>query len=451
MLDKRILVIGTTPDYVAHITRGYPGRALFVNHILCKMPAVAPAPDESSKVRGDLTCPEDIADKIERHLARRRMEPIGITCFDCEWLGLTAHLAVRLRLPYPSADSIRLCRNKYLSKRVWTERDVPCPRSAMVCTTDEAKRFAEKIGGAVVLKPPVGSGSELTFLCPDPFGAGQAFIRLKDGLARRKANPLFWENSTDGGFGEKHHAVLAEEYITGREYSCDIMISGGRMSIIRSARKIRAASLPFGTTLAYQVPARLPDGVDGEAFGISLFRAAESLGLSEAICMVDFIVRDNKAMFLEITPRPGGDCLPPLIRECSGHDMLGMALDFAERRPIALKPQSQWRQLAGLRLLSRREGTVRSFDLSGLSADKRVLRVSIIRSTGHEVYLPPKNYDSWVLGYVIFQPDASGTLEEECREIAAKLIVTTEPFHASDSTEYSGQNQRPVEKSHAAA
>ncbi len=30
MSDRRVLVVGTTPDYVAHIHERYPGRALFL-------------------------------------------------------------------------------------------------------------------------------------------------------------------------------------------------------------------------------------------------------------------------------------------------------------------------------------------------------------------------------------------------------------------------------------
>ena len=36
--------------------------------------------------------------------------------------------------------------------------------------------------------------------------------------------------------------------------------------------------------------------------------AAQAVGLTRALCMVDFILQANELVFLEIAPRPGGDC-----------------------------------------------------------------------------------------------------------------------------------------------
>jgi hypothetical protein len=40
--------------------------------------------------------------------------------------------------------------------------------------------------------------------------------------------------------------------------------------------------------------------------------------------------------------------------------------------------------------------------------------------------LPPDDYDSRVLGHVIFAPSSAATLEAEARELAAKLILEME-------------------------
>jgi hypothetical protein len=163
-----------------------------------------------------------------------------------------------------------------------------------------------------------------------------------------------------------------------------------------------------------------------EVLSQHLKRAAEAMGMDRAFCMVDFIMRDDVPVFLELTPRPGGDCLPPLIRHACGSDILGLELDFAEGRPLHIPPIAQWHTLIGVRMFADRPGRIVRLDTRAIEADPRVKEVYLKRSLGHVVELPPEDYDSWLLGHIIFEANSSISIENQCHDLAAKLIVEME-------------------------
>ncbi len=421
MVDFRTLVIGTTADYIAAIHERYPGRVLFITDKSQALRREMPDLDSRTQLLCDLSVTNRVIRSVERHLEQWNIRPRGITCYDCEWLVLTAKIAQALQLTYPSAESVALCRDKMASKEVWLKAGVPCPQASIVSSPDEASQFALGVGSPVVLKPVSGSGSELTFVCDDPATASRMFKAVAGGLQRRAGLPMFARvDGTDEQSGEPQE-VIAEEFIKGVEFSCDVFVDNGNIEIIRLAEKIPRPAPPFGTTLAYIVPGRLPQGIDESQLHRILFQAASSLGLLRSLFMVDFIVRDGQIYLLELTPRPGGDCLPHLIKQSSGLDMLGLALDIAEKRPMEIPSSASWKKLVGLRLFAGGSGRIKRLDTTNLEKDPRVREIYFKRVPGEQVALPPKDYDTWILGHVIFEPNSLTNPDVECDEIAAKF------------------------------
>ena len=163
--------------------------------------------------------------------------------------------------------------------------------------------------------------------------------------------------------------------------------------------------------------------MDEDIFRNQLRTAAKSLGLDRAICMLDFIVRGEQAVMIELTPRPGGDCLPPLLLNCCKMDIFGCTLDFAEGNPLISSTSLQWQCLVGARLFATCSGEIEQIDSSVLLKDHRVVECHLKRGPGHRVILPPEDYESRLLGYVIFEPTGPESIENECIEIASKLKI----------------------------
>jgi len=250
---------------------------------------------------------------------------------------------------------------------------------------------------------------------------------MMDRLSEAGENRLYLQDPTAPGDLDPIQDVVLEEFIPGPEYSCDFFLENGRLEVIRTAKKIPTEGAQVGTTTAaYIVPAELPTEIPSPVFLDQLYRAATALGLDRALCMVDFIVWQGKAYLLELTPRPGGDCLPWLIQQCCGLDMIGLALDMAQGRNISTLPRQNWKTLVGLRLFAQHGGTVKEIDQGDLRQDPRVQEAFIKRRPGHKVVLPPNDYDSRLFGHVIFRPTTNASLEAECVELASKFRVVME-------------------------
>ncbi len=413
--SQPVLVVGTTADYIDWIRQAAPGRALFLTDPAIRQAAREPEPKPGEELLCALTDASRACDALAAHLRRYHLTPAGVACFDCESMELAATLAQELDLPYPSLTSIRQCRDKFLSKTIWQQHGVSCPPMRLIRAAEEAEEFQRQTGGPIVLKPLAGSGSELVFHCTSQVDCGPAFRAIIDGLQDRKGDRLY---------ADSEPLALAENCIHGQEYSCDFILETGQVKVIRLTRKIPAPAGPFGTTRGYILVDALPDPVANGKLADLLRSGAEALGLSRALCMADFMVCGADIVLLEMTPRAGGDCLPFLLRRARQLDMLLLSLDFAGQAPIRIEKDQDQIPHVGLRLHARGSGVLRDIDASSLLADSRLREIHLLRQLGHQVRMPPEDYNSWYLGHIIFQPSPDLDLASQCHELADRLRVT---------------------------
>jgi biotin carboxylase len=268
-----------------------------------------------------------------------------------------------------------------------------------------------------VLKPLSGSGSELIFRCDSEADCERYYRRIAQGLARRMNHRLYHPFSATGA------DILAEAYVGGEEYSCDFVLENDHVTLIRLARKILFAQDPFGTAKAYILPGVWPEAIDAGELERTLYRSARALQIQRAVCMLDFIVHHGRMVLLEMAPRPGGDCLPSLLRRCYQVDVLQLVLDFSRQQPFEFHLPALHPPMVGLRLHAAQAGTLVSIDSHDLRCDSRVKEIHLIRKPGHRIQLPPSDYDAWLLGHVIFVPDPDEDVAVQCRDLHEKLTI----------------------------
>jgi biotin carboxylase len=414
---EKILVVGTTSDYIEWLRRVGEGRVLFLTDPLIRQQAKEPAPAPKEEILCNLTNVALIRTALLDHLYRWNIALAGITCFDCESLGLTAFLAEELSLPFPTVESVRICRDKYTTSSRWLKRSVKTPHFKLARSPYDAADFREKVGRPCVLKPVSGSGSELVFRCETVSGCQRTAQVLLRGIQERKENRLY-SAATD--------CFLIEEFVEGVEYSCDFIFQKKEVRILRFTRKVKAQDAPFGTTRAYILTTCEAEGFDRKRLEAALGKAAQAVGLSRAICMADFLLCGKEVVFLELTPRPGGDCIPYLLSYAAGVDILKAALDFAENRTLNIPKFSPEKCCVGLRLHADRTGVICEISTERLEQDPRVKMIHLIRQSGHLVTLPPEDYESWYLGHVIFIPDPERDVEDQCKELQELVAVQIE-------------------------
>ncbi|MEX1313928.1 MAG: ATP-grasp domain-containing protein [Desulfotignum sp.] len=413
----KVLVVGTTADYIEWIRTRYPDEALFITAPSVRQSAWEPVPDPSEELVCDLSDPAALTNAVTAHLKTWSQTPAGIACFDCETMIPAARLARTLGLSYPGESAILNCRDKLISKQLWQTQGVPCPRVWPVHSIADVTRILKEVTAGLVLKPAWGSGSELVFQCGNRKEADAAWQTLTSGLEKRKGNALF---------AHPDLLILAEERISGPEYSGDFILTDTGLTLIRLARKMTPAGMPFGTAAGYEVPGILPLQLPVETLTPVLEKAARALGLETGICMVDFVIRHNRPYLLEITPRPGGDCLPWLL-DISGHlDILKLTLDVAGNRPWS-PDDFRFSPHMALRIHARKNGTLKAVHSQNLAAEPRVKQIHLIRKPGHRIVLPPDDYDSWLLGHVIFDTYGWNFPETRCSLLIRRLEIDIQP------------------------
>jgi len=419
MATSRVLVVGTTADYIEHLHAARSGRGLFLTDAAHRASATEPAPDAASEVLADLSdhCASTAA--VDAHLTRHDLLLSGIACYDCESLPLAAELARHFGLRFASSKAVAACRSKYESKLLWREADVACPAVALARDLEDVTAFRARTGHTTVLKPLCGSGSELVFCCRTEDECAEALLALQKGLATHPNDRMY---PAGDGVVDPRRTFVAEQYVPGTEMSCDFVIEDGEVWIWRVAQKVRASQAPFGTTVGYEVPASTSRRLAGY-----LAEAAGALGLDQGVAMADFITSGKRPVFLEMAPRIGGDCLPDVIRASSGLDTLTAAFDLAAGEAPAIPRLRSWSRCVGVRFFAPGAGRIARLDASAVLADRAVLSCVLKRRVGDRVQVPPADYDSWILGHAVVRLERRDDAERTCLRIASLLQVEVEP------------------------
>jgi len=415
--EPKVLVVGTTADYVDWIRRINPEGTLFLTDPDVRRHSPEPCPPPAEEILCDLSDYNRVRQILRHHLLKLDLRLGGIACFDCESMELAAVLGREWSLPYPSVQAVNNCRNKFTAKRLWESFTLQCPRARLIRSACDAIEFFHELGGPCVLKPLNGSGSELIFRCDSEDDCRTSMQKIQGGLLQRRTNRLYKFLSND------EPMILAEEFVSGDEFSCDFIIENGRAEIIRLTRKILSSHAPLGTARGYFLSAVIPDEIDEGELRWTLNRSTSALGISRAICMLDFMIYEGRIVLLELAPRPGGDCLPFLLRRCWNLDLLKLTLDFCRNGSFHFEKISDSVSYLGLRLHAPHGGVLKKIDARQLQQDKRVREIHLPRQEGHQIRMPPDDYDSWLLGHIIVEADQAIDLQMQCREHLEKLIL----------------------------
>ncbi|WP_035239824.1 ATP-grasp domain-containing protein [Desulfobacter vibrioformis] len=428
---NRVLVVGTTSDYIEWIRNVRPGQALFLTEPKVRQNATEPCPENGEEILCPICDIDAAIQALNHHKKTFGITLSGIACFDCESMEITSILAKKMGLSYPDLGAVRHSRDKFISKQLWRQCQIPCPETCPVNTEIEVLNFLDQLPAGIVLKPFCGSGSELVFKCVTRKECDTAFNAVADGLAARTGNPLF--KPTDAGT----FRMLAEEWVAGPEFSCDFLMEEDRAVILRKTRKIKVDSRPFGTISGYAICPENNDDAktpSNEILSDLFYRAARALGIETGVCMVDFILRNRKPVLIEMTPRPGGDCLPFLLKEAGNIDIIGLTLDAAAGVAWKNEKKGPYAPLVAFRIHARKNGVLKRVNTAAVEKDDRVKKIHLIHAPGHRVTLPPQDYDSWLLGHMIIEPHRRRFFETECLLLAKRIDIEmdyacSQPIH----------------------
>ena len=193
-----------------------------------------------------------------------------------------------LGVPGTNADTADLFRDKARMKDELRRHGLPCARHKLLRSWDDADSFVRQVGFPVVLKPPAGMGCKATWRINND---GE----LRAALRAIHASP--------------QSPALAEEFLRGREFSCETITVGGKVQFVSFSRYfptplevMEAPWIQWVVVLPRDIDT--PEFADARALGI---RAVEALGLDTGFTHMEWFRRDDGSLAIgEIAARPPG-------------------------------------------------------------------------------------------------------------------------------------------------
>ncbi len=229
----------------------------------------------------------DILDGVEV-LRRRHGQPYRIVGILEALMVQLAQARVHFGVPGTRPEVAELFRDKSRMKDALRAAGLPVARSALVRTRSDAWAFAEAVGFPMVVKPPAGMGSKSTHRVHSL----DELVRVADAMGAGAHNP-----------------VLAEEFLRGREYSFETLVTDGVPRVESASRYLpgclEAVENPW-LQWCCLLPRDLSDPIFARARDASR-GAIAALGLDDGMTHMEWFERpDGSVVIGEIAQRPPG-------------------------------------------------------------------------------------------------------------------------------------------------
>jgi biotin carboxylase len=227
---------------------------------------------------------------------------------------------------------------------------------------EDASAFLRTRAGApIVLKPHAGGLSD-----------GVYVVRTEDELAER------WAGTRRATAG----LVLAEEYLTGPEFSVESISLAGRHEVVAITEKVTTPPPGF-VELGHQVPAALDD-VDAKAITELVVALLDLVGQQTGPCHTEVRLTPDGPRIIESQTRFGGDQIWEMCELVTGVDL--MSETFASLLGIPAPVRRPQVQAAAIRFFAHENvRVVADPDVSSVAAAQEVVRLVCSLRAGQEL------------------------------------------------------------------
>jgi hypothetical protein len=326
-----------------------------------------------------------VAVKFERPEDTPQLEAEGIVAVGDRSTGVAAHVARCLGIAWHPPEAVALCRNKTLMREAFRAAGLPSPargRGEFPC----------------VLKPVGMSGS-------------RGVIRANDAAEFDAAMARIGKIAPD-------QAIQVEEYIPGREFALEGMMSRGSLRVLALFDKPEPLEGPYFEETIYVTPSRESDGVQA-AIVETCRRAAQALGLFHGPIHAEMRVNERGVYMLEIAARPIGGLCARVLRFEGGMTLEDVVvLHAVGRMPDELKAA---RAASGVMMIPTPGAGVLEA-VSGVKEARRTPSITDVAITAKQgERLIPLPEGASYPGFIFAEGDEPGAVVQALKEAHSRL------------------------------
>ncbi len=306
----------------------------------------------------------------------------------------TAAVAEVLGLPYNSARSIEITRNKDLCRAVLAEHGFRQPLMRLCADAGEAREFMAAAPGPWIVKPRDATASRGVRLATDPADLDEAM----------------------GGLAASDRPFIVEQYVSGPEFSAEGLFLRDEPVVVALTAK-RTTPAPAFIELGHSIPAPFPEA-ESAAIREQVARAVQAVGLTFGLFHVEFWVTTAGVVLGELHCRPGGDHISTLVELAHPkYELFGSLFDaLADDRFVPDLTQDGGSAVA---FLTADPGEVVAVDgWDGVAASEGVVHAHLAVDVGGRVEQLRTSMDR--VGAVI----TAAATAEAAAELAAAVIST---------------------------
>ena len=311
-----------------------------------------------------------------------------------------ATLAARLELPSISQEAAANATSKAAMRRLWREGKYSVDFE-VVSSLEDAERGVNKLGRFPLIFKPDRS-----------FGGSRGVTRVEK--AADVAQAL--HDAKAGGIANSD--VVIEQCVEGSEYSAEVLVWQGKISVLCIGKKIKSLA-PYRVDVSVQYPAPLT--AEQESSIADMCReAVMTLKLTQGAAHVEFGHSRSGPVLFELGARCGGGHTPVIAHHVSGVDEFVEACRMAcGMEPSGFVPTQ--RRGADYRFLIFPPGQIEKVDIPG-SLSEGVLDVGVTFQPGDAIH--PLRSTSDRAGFLVAFGDtleqAAARADRGCREISVQ-------------------------------
>jgi biotin carboxylase len=326
-----------------------------------------------------------------------------------------ARLAERYGLPGAGLGAAGVLRDKSRLRRVSAAAGVPNPLSRQANGPDDIEKMLAEVGGPVIVKPSAQQASAGVSQVHSADQAAEAFRFALDG--DEGGQPAEWTGTNQ---------VLVEQYVAGREFSVEMLVSGGQPVFANvTAKQLFDGPRPIerGHVAPYDEDPELVAALT-ELTGKVVQAAAFGTGLVHC----EWIVGKNGPMLVECAGRVPGDGITVLVSVAWGIDLMGL---YASVMAGSLDPAQLPDKPTGHAAVAYSEASpgivtaVIGEDVAG-KADGAFL-VMVLVGVGEQVRQLRSSHDRVAL--VMATGDTAAEATAHATNAAALVVIETSPDH----------------------